>query len=145
MFSLKKLLKIILGIDDDEELKIEYYAKLLAVAVYTDYKYVKEEVDEVHVILQREFESKKDIKRVETLIKKAIALYIDKEYKFNQDKKFIITNILKNNLWEDAQYLIRVFNSDGNISDTEREISKLLSDIIQSRKFLMQKLELYSP
>ena len=131
-----------LFISNENDKRCEYLAKLLSVGIYTDFRYVNEEKEEVRKILEKEFYEKSDIEKTVSLIAQFINTYKKAEYKFNKDKSYIIAHIIENNLWEDADYLTRIFKSDGELTKEECELSQALIAIVDNRRLLMQRLGL---
>lgn len=126
-------------LDKDELGEFDSFADMIAVGIFYDKTITASEKEKAKEIIDEVFGD--DAKFVFNLVMIKVEEFDKKNYVFEKIKDNVLRKIVAQNRWEYAEYLIKVFESDG-VSSEEAEAMLDLKKIIQHRKALMNKLGL---
>ena len=122
--------------------ELDDLARLLAVAIYTDYKVKKDEVDEArHLIDEDDSLDGSEKEYVKKKIEELLQLYPNQNWKFLHDRDEVFDTIIKTNNIKYAKYAIDIFEADHEISQEESVIIEKIKLIIEAWDYIQKYYE----
>lgn len=117
--------------------ELESLAKLLAVAIYTDYKVKKDEIKEAQRLVDTD-DSIEDYEKeyVKQRIDEFLQIYSNQNWKFLHDRDEVFGEIVSGNNIKYAKYAIDIFESDHEISQEESVIIDKLKIIVEAYDYI---------
>ena len=150
--DLKAFEKIISNIkkaftEEDKQEGMDLIVKTLAVAIFTDRIIRKEEIKELRKLISNIVEQdmlfeEKDKALLESLVKVKLNDYKAHAWKLQKDSTEIVKYIIDNGEWVLAEYIIKIYKSDGILTDEEKAIVNALNTILDAKKVAYRLLDL---
>jgi len=133
-------------VEEDKKEGLELISKILSVAIYADKEIRKAELEELKNIIDEIVKNDlllKDEDKIllESLVKIKLNDYEAHSWKIHKDTQETIKYIIDNGEWNLAEYMVKLFESDG-LSDEEKIIKGVLDDLIKAKKVAYKILDL---
>jgi len=116
----------------------DMFIKVLACGIWADGVVKVEELLEVNKIIDSASVENKEV--IKDLVTQKIEEYVKENWIYLQDRDDVLSFILSKREWHYAEYLVQIFQADNIITEEEGEITKHLSNLLESKKYFENKL-----